>query len=452
MEVLVSILIMSIGIVCVISLIPVAALRSLHATQYTNATIVRFNVESLIDVLATPPGGFNSGLLGCATGIDTNTSNFFVPAGGTAIIDPLGFFHPDLDSQTPPTSWPVIPGTTGLNPSPYTTYMRYGTYWDSTKANVIATLSPSAPIRFDGGVGTISVPSTTPLPWPNNGNSGSSDTQATAFQRAQTYCAISDSWSVLYEENGTAFVGPNTQLQLDEVNFTNFGSAGLTMPAAPFATRVVLFNPEGTASYTVPVLQVTGGASANSVVTTAGQNTIPAQWRSGLGRVVVETQVERYSWLITARRDALGLFDCDVVVFYKRGYAKEDEYTFIAPSTLVDANGTSVLSFRQNSDLVAVEYDSSTGAKPFFRRGGWVFDVENARWYRILDVSDDPTINPRPFDRLQSELGLGARPTGSGGSMKLLVAVLHRKSAFSGRQAMFPRGVVDVYPIGVKTP
>ena len=46
-EVLMSMMIMSVGVLMVMSLFPVAALRTLQATQLTHDTILRYNVEAL---------------------------------------------------------------------------------------------------------------------------------------------------------------------------------------------------------------------------------------------------------------------------------------------------------------------------------------------------------------------------------------------------------------------
>ena len=49
-EVLMSILIMSIGVVTLATLFPIAILRSVQATQLTNATILRYDAEAIIDL------------------------------------------------------------------------------------------------------------------------------------------------------------------------------------------------------------------------------------------------------------------------------------------------------------------------------------------------------------------------------------------------------------------
>ena len=47
-EVLVSTFIMSIGVVSLATLFPISLLRSVQATQYTNSTLLRNNLEALI--------------------------------------------------------------------------------------------------------------------------------------------------------------------------------------------------------------------------------------------------------------------------------------------------------------------------------------------------------------------------------------------------------------------
>ena len=49
-EVLMSVLVMGIGVISVISLFPISFLRSVQATNLTNATILRYNAETQIDL------------------------------------------------------------------------------------------------------------------------------------------------------------------------------------------------------------------------------------------------------------------------------------------------------------------------------------------------------------------------------------------------------------------
>ena len=49
-EVLISMLIMGIGIVSLATLFPISVLRSIQATQVTNATMLRYNAEALVDL------------------------------------------------------------------------------------------------------------------------------------------------------------------------------------------------------------------------------------------------------------------------------------------------------------------------------------------------------------------------------------------------------------------
>ena len=64
-EVLISLMIMSIGIVSVATLFPLSTLRVLEASRQTNSTITRFSAEAVIDVdagfLHNPDGTFPPG-------------------------------------------------------------------------------------------------------------------------------------------------------------------------------------------------------------------------------------------------------------------------------------------------------------------------------------------------------------------------------------------------------
>ena len=53
-EVLTSMMLMSIDVIAVAALFPIAVVRSLQATQLTNATNLRLNAEALIDTIPSP--------------------------------------------------------------------------------------------------------------------------------------------------------------------------------------------------------------------------------------------------------------------------------------------------------------------------------------------------------------------------------------------------------------
>jgi hypothetical protein len=75
--------------------------------------------------------------------------------------------------------------------------------------------------------------------------------------------------------------------------------------------------------------------------------------------------------------------------------------------------------------------------KPFMKKGSYVFDANNAFWYRISNVIDGAVGAGSATSTLTLEI-----PANAGN--------FNPNSPIPPR-AMFPRGVVDVYPLGSKS-
>ena len=92
-EVLMSLMIMSIGVVSLATLFPISAARVLEASNLTNATVLRFNAEGVIDsfpgIIHQPDG----------TTIAPITRLYTDESGRPLQVDPLGFWnrYRDLD-------------------------------------------------------------------------------------------------------------------------------------------------------------------------------------------------------------------------------------------------------------------------------------------------------------------------------------------------------------------
>ena len=87
-EVLVSIMILSIGLVSLATLFPISILRSLQATQLTNSAILSADAETFIDIapeLVHNPDGDN------ATVLANLLEHFQAPNTRNYIVDPLGW-------------------------------------------------------------------------------------------------------------------------------------------------------------------------------------------------------------------------------------------------------------------------------------------------------------------------------------------------------------------------
>lgn len=103
-EVLMSLMIMSIGVVSLATLFPLAAARTIEATSYTNSTILRHNAVALIETipeLVSDPDG-----------------NAATREPRRFIVDPLGYHELQLATGTPQTTYGNNAPTTVNTPLP----------------------------------------------------------------------------------------------------------------------------------------------------------------------------------------------------------------------------------------------------------------------------------------------------------------------------------------------
>ena len=113
---------------------------------------------------------------------------------------------------------------------------------------------------------------------------------------------------------------------------------------------------------------------------------------------------------------------CDVVVFYHRPFGTTDETVFGPAHVPVDpAYGITLTGPRQ--------YDVTfpAGSPGYWKRGGFLLDVDNVRWYRITNVESVNNTTGSPHARKGSRRG-------------------------QIRNAAIMRGVVDVFPLGDMAP
>ena len=172
----------------------------------------------------------------------------------------------------------------------------------------------------------------------------------------------------------------------------------------------------------------------------------------------------------------------EVVVFFRRPFSSKDEQVYPATFTAVTDPGYDeqpgiagatdpyyqTLGVTGSDDTarnwVVVQYDATAG-KPFVKKGGYVTDADNLRWYRILDVfeSDTPT-------NVMTKAGLNRTGTvyqpdlpAFGANTQSILLRVENKIVQSGQQppvngsgvptgppngrAILMRNIVDVYPI-----
>ncbi|MES2790280.1 MAG: hypothetical protein V4719_11775 [Planctomycetota bacterium] len=254
---------------------------------------------------------------------------------------------------------------------------------------------------------------------------------------ADSICSGPDTWSILHEDS----IPPLSVLT--EITVNNLNNIILP-PLAPLAggvdLRVQLFYNGGKSSLSRMVCQIGAGntlifaentdRNGNGVL---DSHALPATITFETARV--EARERRYSWLLTVKpnpssftggQGAKPIYDVWVVVFFGRSFNPQDELVYgtvpngapnLAPSSTVDT---------PNPRQIVVTWQAG-GIEPNLKRGGFVVDAENGNWYQIENYTDP-----------------------SGGTTSTVTVTTNLTEKF--HLAAFPRGVVDVFPIGPHSP
>ena len=483
-EVLMSMMIMSIGVSAVAVLFPISVLRSIQATQMTNAAILKYNTEALVRIrpeLIFDPDGDR--FTNPATGVIEHVAN---PLERRYIVDPGGYFAL-TDAGAPFSADPVDQTTRGFAdwfgnvdtnadgvPEPYD--------------NSVAGWTPLP--RYDAGIRALTRSGAYPNGYSPNPNSGNPD-EARALQfLASSLSKLGDGWitqadgtaELLIRSDGTTapaqggfapgdvIVGAQLPVDVDLSAFpdgmTNVPRAGVAqLIPDPELYRVTLFSEDGKFSASYPITRIAGqqvfwGEDATSgdlnlngnqdfralpnefLVTYPGPSVLFT-----VGRVLIQfNRPQDFNWLLTVRRGSDGeARGVDIVVTFNKNVAIEDERLYSArfgqgPASaggsgnelFVEAPPSSLDPFRVNILQDGGLFENGDLAEPLLKRGGYLLDMANARWYRIQD-----------YQKTVFDDGSGNAVTGW---------VVRTESPIQGgaftSAAMFLPGVVDVYPMG----
>ncbi len=412
-EVLVALLIMSIGLVSLATLFPLATMRAAKAVQVTAATDLRYNAESTLKLyprmIADPDLNINTTNLPS----ENPPNNEPAPQYKLWVIDPLG--------------WNAANEMTNKKDANNNNYADFFGQ-DGSNNNVAWTRVQ----RFHFGRNTPAL--------------------------ANEFATLPDSSTLLYE-------GRNITLQKTPAAANGFTravvpgilNAGITVdgngrpnPAA----RIVLFSADGRSSQ---VRDITKIDTATETVFWSedlnGDDSLQPVEDINLNGIVdhrivslnfsaltarIETPDQRYTYLLTMRKTEVGLAEVDVVVFFKRQAItaatdpRNDERLFVVS----DGNNApkKEKGFVAGSSKITVKFTSPI--KPAFRKGSFVFDAGNARWYRVVNVDS--------VDDTKGEAVLSIDPPA------ILSSPRDDNGKLVGNLAMFPRGIVDVFPLGTK--
>lgn len=393
-EVLMSMFIMSLGVMFVVTLFPVSVLRTVEASQMTSGTILRYSAESMIDVvpgLVHDPDGDGDQVphyRGGDPAMTLHTRNY--------LVDPLGFFTHLLDQADP------------IDPDITLPTASHGWVGSTVDVNGNTTGVLNILRRYDGGIAARN---------PSLSLTSRADVESLA-EAAAGLVYSNDRWEKVVDVDRGISLGPNPAGF--QVNNVTLAGADLSQ-LVPGISRVSLYGTYGRISQSYAVTAVD---LPNSRIDWSAAEFLPrGMVTSGVSRVTVENNKRLFSWFLTVRKDPDGKAGIDVVVMFNREIAPKNEVPFEA----FFGSGTGEV------------YVNVGAAEPFLKKGGYVFDVENARWYRIADfVAETNMIAGKTFDlRITTEDSV--RQPGTVND--------HDGDGLVDGFAVFMPGIVDVFPL-----
>lgn len=355
-EVLISMVIMGVGVVSLATLFPASVLRSIQASQLTNSALLSKNARSRIVYDTTVLNNTRVPL--------TNSSLDPTNAPAIGFIDPFG----SLNNYGLPNT---IAGIAGLP-------------------------------RIAGG-------------WNNQ-------------LYAESLALLPDSWSLVRQDpvNGGYSSGSyQVTLAASADSFTDItprtlGGSSTTNPLY----RLTLLDATGRYSYRRTLRQVLNG---NQLSWQDPNGSNEPDLPSGFvpARCRVEVRDNRYTWMLTVRKRPLDSTltswkgDADLVVFFNRSFKAADEVS-VQMSTLSPAYGfdgapgfagvnddfsnsyTDWIPPNNNADPNEVGWPGSDDNRtlsfsgpipPLLKKGGFLLEPSQARWYRVIDISFKESTN-----------------------------------------------------------
>lgn len=367
-EVLMSLLIMSIGIVSVIALFPVAILQSIRASQLTNAKILEEDVTEIVRanpelLLAAAPWQPNKSyslneyvtprLPPGSRYPDTNLV-FYVANGSDAGTS--GILEPN---------WPRDPSMTRTDNTVTWTADQVTRYVVDQLGRATIDSAFAAEFGNDGtnrdGVLRVDLETTLDL----------SDLGLTSAQLLDLF-ELPDSWSVAIE------VAPSS---VTATSVTVPGSVEISAVNSLF--RVVVVSADGTRS----AVRSVAAAPTGSTINLSGAN-LPTDLDSvsEVSVVRIESFTRRYTWMLNVLRDPLGRTRAQCAVIFNRPFSVDSEHAY----------GYSI---NAGTNRAQVDVSWASGdPKPLIRPGNYAFDVDSCRWYRIIDVNGSTSPVTVTFD------------------------------------------------------
>ncbi len=462
---------MSIGLTSVMVLFPIAVLRSIQSTQLTNSAILTYNVEAQLrrdpKLIFDPDGNLDLPGLNDVQRQQAISEHYQSAAFRNYIVDPVGFhaFFGFENDNLPSPNTQITANDDAFARSFGNDGSQPGFQLGAAGPTIVV---PSLR-RYDGrvmsqfgNVNEIGVVS-----------SGLTPDQLYALQALSSKLArLGDGKSVQLDTiadvplfrtiGGTAyFVGLQLSPKVTEDELIGIPTSATSNPgnliADPELSEVVLFSEDGKFSQTFPLTHIIADDiagdrkvfwseydddSLSSPYVDFNRNGIgdirplPAEFGNTVGRVILRSvRTADFTWLLTVRRGSDGQArGVDVVIRYHIGVKPEDERVF--PAT-----------FSQGFNFVGVNR-TADGKEPLLKRGGFIFDPANARWYRITNYEARPAAGFIPtsdalfWNAYEYRVDIETAAVSNAGAFPTATTA----AFLSG--AIFLPGVVDVYPMG----
>ncbi len=412
-EVLMALLVMAIGVTSIFTLFPLSILRSIKASQLTNSKLVFENAREVI--LANPQ---------LVTGAPPWQPNLTV--GTRPAYTPVGTGGASSNSWVTPTPrlGRLLPDTNVL-------------YFTPNQAGVTGQFEPKWPnmTQLPANLGGYNPP--LPLqPFPRrvlDGSLNDNSTNRAWIQYRHSQYPPNSAWSAYVVDplgwhemdgqgNGTErdrlgvspgstgldrihcqldlaqaqqlFASPDTWQQVlatTTPTAVSFPAAGevllefepqVDLSGSRSSGRVVILSDDGRRSLALDIDVPNSGVLPNNQIQIDG--TLPADLDQiipgEIGSVRIETYEQRYSWMMTVHLGPRGQAQIDGVIFYNRSFNPDDEAPVAA-----EFHGPAAGGYNLTQAMITWPAGRS-GGNPPVKEGSYIYDSNNAHWYRIQKI------------------------------------------------------------------
>lgn len=416
-EVLMALLVMAIGVTSIFTLFPLSILRSIKASQLTNSKLVFENAREVI--LANPQ---------LVTGAPPWQPNLTV--GTRPAYTPIGSGGTPSNCWLTPTprAGRLLPDTNllYLTPNQAGTTGRFEPKWrngvvDWTGAqissnrggyrNVLSGYITTPPFPFSIHDGTLNDSSTNrawfayrhsryepdprwsayvvdPLGWHEMDGQGNVAERDRLGALDRIHCQLT------LAQAQELFASPDTWQQVlatTTPTLVSFPAAGevllefepqVDLSGSRSSGRVVILSDDGRRSLALDIDVPNSGVLPNNQIQVDG--TLPADLDQiipgEIGSVRIETYEQRYSWLMTVHLGPRGQAQIDGVIFHNRSFNPDDEAPVAA-----EFHGPAAGGYNLTQAMITWPAGRS-GGNPPVKEGSYIYDSNNAHWYRIQKI------------------------------------------------------------------